>query len=233
MRVDLTMADPSIPRTERRDHYVYVLFRDTGVPFYVGKGCGRMRVINTVNIKQCGDTWKGRIIRDMADRGIKVPLVKIAEHLTEDAAFAVERAFIEAIGKDPAGPLVNHHAGGSGPREGRQPTSATRAKLSAANKGRKHTTEARANMSHAHMGKPGTPHTAERRAKLSAAKTGKKGHSPSEETREKLRIAHTGKKMTPEQIAKGVAKRTGMKRSAESRARMSASAKRRWAKTDH
>src|ERR1700733_14023593 len=98
------MADANLPRA---DFYVYVLFRhDTGEPFYVGKGAGR-RWERHENSAPRGNPYLNAIIGLARKAGTKVPKIKVALGLTEAAAFAVERAFIAAIGRKPAGPLAN------------------------------------------------------------------------------------------------------------------------------
>lgn len=110
-------------------------------------------------------------------------------------------------------------------RAGRIISSETRAKQSASMKGKQNalgkntgprTAETKAKISAKHKGKI---LTAEHREKLSAAHTGKilpPGHKG------KLSAALKGKKKSPESIANGIKARTGLKRTAEQRARMSA-----------
>jgi hypothetical protein len=119
----------------RSDFYVYVLFRhDTGAPFYVGKGRNR-RVLQH---KYRHDApHKIAIIKRAAKCGAEIPAVKIAEGLTENEAFAAERLFITAIGRETdGGPLINLTSGGEG-HAGYSPSAQTRAKIAAHLIGRK------------------------------------------------------------------------------------------------
>lgn len=214
--MEATLADGIIARSERTDYYVYVLFRETGEPFYVGKGAGP-RIKLTTRLRNGRNPWKNHIIARMLLLGMAVPAIKIAEGLSEPDAYRIEMAFIAAIGRHPLGPLVNQTAGGDG---GRSPDADVRAKISASKKGGKHTDQARANMSAAHLGLPGRPQTAESRAKLSAAHTGKKGRHPTAETLLKMRMAQLGKKQPPDAIAKTATANRGRKRSPEAIANM-------------
>lgn len=86
--------------TEHNDYYCYVLFRENGKPFYVGKGrLGRCRVHITKAKK--GHSHKDNIICAMLDAGLDVPTVRVATGLTNDQAVAAERAFISALGREP------------------------------------------------------------------------------------------------------------------------------------
>jgi len=102
------MAEDSVAQ-ERRDFYVYVLFRPNGIPCYVGKGSGqrwRRRDRHKRN------PHLGHIIR-LA--GADLPAVIVRDGLAEHEAFDTEQAFIAAIGREPSGPLVNLSDGGEGP----------------------------------------------------------------------------------------------------------------------
>lgn len=95
-------------------------------------------------------------------------------------------------------------------QKGKPKSAETRAKISAANKNRVHSYQARAKMSVVSKGKP---KSAETRAKISAANKGRVLSSRSAEHIEKLSAANKGKV-----------------RSIESCEKMSAAAKRRWAR---
>jgi|ERR1017187_5618873 group I intron endonuclease len=90
----------------------------------------------------------------------------------------------------------------------------TRAKISASSLGKKMSAEACANMSLANFRRP--PPTVETRAKQSASAIGNKNS--------------LGHKVTPEACAKMMAVHIGRKHSIETRAKMSISGKRRWAR---
>ena len=94
---------------ERRDSYVYVIFRPNGVPCYVGKGTGKRW---TRDDRRSRNPHFGNIVRNSA---ASLPRIKVQEDLTNDAALKVEIALILAIGReDNGGPLVNLTDGGEG-----------------------------------------------------------------------------------------------------------------------
>lgn len=185
----------------RSDFYVYALFRETGLPFYVGKGKGHRWTQHERDARNGARGYKATIIRSMQTRGVKVIKVKLHDGLTEAVAYAYEIALIRAIGWGDKGVLLNRTDGGDG---------------SPGVRGRKHSLETRAKMSAAAIGRPMAPET---QAKLRAANLGSK-HSASHV--EKQAAALRGQKKSPEAIAKSAAARRGAKRTAESRARMAA-----------
>lgn len=110
----------------RCDFYVYVLFRPTGEPCYVGKGC-RQRWTSHERRQTYANPHLARII---AAAGGAIPRVKVREGLSDPEAIEIEIALIAAIGRETAGPLVNLTDGGQGKR-GRVLSSETKAKISA------------------------------------------------------------------------------------------------------
>jgi len=147
---------------ERR-FYVYVIFRPTGIPCYVGKGSGNRwmrhaKHSNNSRLKQIYSKACGEL-----------PIVKIRENLTDAEAIETEIAFIAAIGRGKNGPLVNFTNGGDG-TSGYSLSTEARAKIGAAQHARKGTWSP----------------SPEWRAAVSAAKKGKH-HSLA--TREKMRAA--------------------------------------------
>ena len=92
------------------DFYVYALFDAFGVVRYIGKGKNSRWTQHTTNKK----SRKSFIEQAVALLG-DVPRVKIREGLSEFAAYKLENDLIRAIGREPAGPLVNRTDNGSGP----------------------------------------------------------------------------------------------------------------------
>ncbi len=211
----------------RTDCYVYVLFRENGEPFYVGKGRG-CRFTQHEQLSRRGKTRRDAIVRKMIAEGHEVPRVKIAEGLTDEQAFTIERAFIAALGRMPGGPLANHLEGG----EGSPHDEATKAKLRKAAKER-NTPEYRQRMSLVHKGRK---HTDESRAKMSAARKGvpasdaqraalvaRFARQSDEQKRAALRARQEGYARDRDRIIEVVrAVHIGSKRSDEARKKMSA-----------
>jgi hypothetical protein len=199
------------------EFYIYVLFRETGVPFYVGKGMGdRWRESGYQGNR---NRHKERIIRKMQATGCGIPSIILHENLTEDVAFAYEKALIAAIGRwdKGLGPLANQTDGGDGAS------------------GWIATAEHRAAMSASRIGRKMPPMSAQQRAQIAAfqsnrspehvAKLVAAQQNRSPEWRAKLSASKKGKPLPPEVIAKSAAARRGVKRSAETRAKQSAALK--------
>src|ERR1700722_10246381 len=103
------MADHPLVRS---DFYVYVLFRENGSPFYIGKGCGRRWFSHEAEAKKLAITPKLAIIRKMLSNNLDIPKIKVHENLDAETALAYEVALIAAVGRFPYGPLVNQTQGG-------------------------------------------------------------------------------------------------------------------------
>lgn len=152
-------------------HYVYIWFRPSGVPCYVGKGKGARWCV----FKRAHNPHLAAIIRQA---GGGLPAVIVRDGLTNEEAIETEIALIAAIGREAhGGPLVNLTDGGEG-NVGWSPSPETRAKNSAAKRGR-------------HL-------SAEHRQKISSTRTGQK-HSGS--TIATMKISMKGLKRTPEGCA--------------------------------
>ncbi len=93
--------------------YVYLLLREDGTPFYVGKGKGRRWMIHQWDALKGEDSHKARIIRKTIKTVGHLPKKKVATGLTEAEAFALETSLIaefRAVGHK----LVNLTNGGDG-----------------------------------------------------------------------------------------------------------------------
>lgn len=197
--------------------YVYVLFRETGVPFYVGKGRNNRWEWHERSARAGGDTHKDRLIRTILAAGKIIPKVKTHEGLTNEAAAEIEKIMIAAIGREKdGGPLINQTRGGDGCVD---PDDELRHRMGNGARGRKLSDEARRKMSESRKGFQISP---EARAIGAAKRTGQRR---SQESKEKMRAAKLGKKLSPEHVAKIAAKNRGQKRgpiSEETRAKMRA-----------
>ncbi len=195
----------------RADFYIYLnVHHDTGerVPFYVGKGSnGRSDSVHGRN-----PFWH----RVATKHGYTTEIMESG--MTEEAAFALEKHLIKTIGRRDLGlgPLVNLTDGGEG-MSGHVLSDETKAKMSATTTGRKLSDHHRQRIS---QGKKGMKFTDAHRKKLSDAKMGK----PS-----KLK-GKPGTPRTEEEKANLSAKLTGITRSAETRAKMSAAKKAHFAR---
>ena len=195
-------------------YYVYLLFRETGQPFYVGKGRDRRWLIHEYKARLGTEPnrHKASIILNMLEAGwTDIPKVKIAEHLTHDQACAYEAAWIMALGRHPNGPLVNLTDGGEGTL-GRLYSDKTRAKLSASKRGKTPSEEVLARLRTAWLGRT---HSAETRAKM-AASARKRIRKPfSAEARARMGDSHRGRPRpaeTREKIRASVRKTKSLKR---------------------
>jgi hypothetical protein len=224
----MATRDPST----RSDFYVYALFRETGVPFYIGKGKGQRWTQHERDARNGARGYKATLIRSMQKRGIKIIKVKIHEGLTEVAAYGYEIALIKAIGWGGNGILLNRTDGGDGSPglRGHKRSPETRAKMTASATGRKMSPESIAKSAAANRGRK---HSADHRAKSAAGLRGRakspeaiaksaaarRGGKRTAETRAKMAAAKLGKKQTAEHIAKRLAtQRAARERRAEAQA---------------
>lgn len=93
--------------------YVYILFRHTGVPLYVGMGSGK-RWASHEKMNDPKNSHKNIVIRETINMLGDLPKIKIAENLNKEDAFYIEKLMISIIGRRPIGPLVNLTDGGEG-----------------------------------------------------------------------------------------------------------------------
>lgn len=216
-----------------RKYYVYILFRETNMPFYVGKGSGR-RWINHEKDAKYGNTYKDRIIRKMVSEGHKIRRIKFTDGLTEEAAFFLEKVLIKKIGRYPNGPLANATDGGDGVLN-LSPESRSKISISHLGnqygKGRKNTQEQIDAMTEGRRKSGykketydkiadklrGRKHTEEHNLKISA---GGKGRKSSDETRLKLSLCKRRENLSEETLRKRSESQKGHPVSTESRLKM-------------
>lgn len=105
------MAEATV---SRRDYYVYALFDYTGKPFYIGKGSGRRWRDHTTPGSLTETSQKNRVIKKTIQAIGSLPVVKVADGLSEDDAFFLERLLISVLQRRPHGPLTNGTDGGDG-----------------------------------------------------------------------------------------------------------------------
>lgn len=198
--------------------YVYEHWRpDLNQPFWVGKGSGlRSHLIARRNKHHTG------IVKKLREAGLSVEVKIIADGLSDEEAFTLEKERIE-LWKSGDVRLANQSVGGRGGMSGCQRSAESRAKQSATNTGRK-LSESHRERIVARLTSP------EYRAAVSAFHTGRKRPK---ETGERIRAAHLasghkppgtkGKKTSEETKNKQRAAKTP-----EIRARLSLAAKRQW-----
>lgn len=174
--------------------YVY-LYEDprTGMPRYVGKGCGNRAKQHKYDIVT--NKWLNTMIRQCKDEGIEVH-PSIIECHSEDAAFDLEIELIAKYGRRDKnkGPLFNHTDGGEG-RSGFVTPDAVRKKISEALTGEKHPAFGKKGVLCPNFGRKQSD---EQRQNTSKTLTGRK-QSP--EAVAKRAVSNTGKKRTEEQLA--------------------------------
>lgn len=212
--------------TIRTNFYVYEHRRkDTGVVFYVGKGCGK----RAKNFSNRGRYWDN-VSKAAGGVIVTYPVLDIDEEL----AYLAEMELIDAYRKQGVR-LVNISDGGEG-SSGWKPTEEVKRKIGEANK---HTPKARGE----NHGMYGKTHSEESLAKMSAARKGiyvgelhpMFGKKHTEESKAKMSESLKGKMSgennpcfgkthTAESKAKMSAARLGTKASEETRAKQKASA---------
>jgi hypothetical protein len=114
------MVDGNIAQ-ERRDFYVYVIFRRSGGPCYVGKGRGGRWQ------QHARGYHNQHLERIYIKEGGGLPVVKVREGLTNAEACETEIVLIRTICRGKSGPLVNMTDGGEG-QLGNSPSEETRSK---------------------------------------------------------------------------------------------------------
>lgn len=168
--------------------YVYEHWRpDTNTCFYVGKGKDK----RAWDMKKRNSYHKS-IQSKLISLGLTVDVKIIVSNITEEASFLVERDLIMFHGREN---LANMTDGGEGISN---PSSETRKKLSLATRGNKnmlgknHSTETKIKISAAKMGHSVSMET---RAKISAHSAGRKRNPMSPETKMKISLTKRAKRL--------------------------------------
>jgi hypothetical protein len=190
--------------------YVYVFFRMDGSPCYVGKGHGD-RWFGHESCPVHANTAFNALLRDAKSKGLKLPKIKIAQGLSQADAFAVEIAFISALGRKSLGTgcLTNLTDGGEG-ESGKVFSPASREKMRQAKLGRTLTPEHKAAISRSSGGRVWSLESREKNAasqrlrekwtlteeqllaRKSGANPGHTGHRHTEAVKQKLSAERKG-----------------------------------------
>lgn len=193
--------------------HVYTITHIDSCRTYVGKAHDPARRL--IEHKCPGNVRKystSRIYKATAKYGWKAFDFAVVQSCESDeAAYAAEQQWIEALRSDDKLFGFNMNGGGEG---GNRPTDEVRARISKAGRGIKRSEETRARMSAAVKRRP--PASAETRAKIGAATRTRLTPEAQARMTEAARLANTGKPL-PEATK---AKLRGRKRSEETRARM-------------
>lgn len=149
-------------------YYVYVLYRETGVPFYVGmaRNPSRWHSFPSSSRKR-----RDVIANDMRRRGLDVWAEKVGVGLTKKQALRLEATTTRRLRRD--APLVNVLDGGHAGMTGRKHSAETIEKMRASAQARVDDA-LRDHMRNVRTtdGFKGRRHTAETKAKISATKRG-------------------------------------------------------------
>lgn len=94
--------------------YVYLKFDFNGIPRWVGKGKGKRAYEHEGFREKHWNHWMRKLVVEAYERGQLLPTVFLAENITEDNAFELERLWIKVIGRGKHGPLYNWTDGGEG-----------------------------------------------------------------------------------------------------------------------
>lgn len=175
-----------MPNQEKRYYVYHIINPITNRLFYVGKGTGnRCKQHLTDKREYSFNKRLNGYIRNLIEEGHKPITIKIAEDLTEEAAYELEEQEIKShgrVGFEEGGVLLNILESGRPP------------KLEGENHpwfGRKHTQETKDKISKT------------KKERFASGQTKKRtGFKHSDETKEKNRQSHLGKKRTPEAIEK-------------------------------
>lgn len=147
------------------------------LPFYIGKGKGYRMYHHEWEAKHINhsDSFKNRKILKILKDGYHIVYRKIAENVSEQDAFTIEKDMI-AFNRSLEFKLCNHTNGG----DGSVPDEETRKKLSIAQTGkispfknRHHTDEARRKNSESHKGIPKGPLSEKTKEKIGISLKGK------------------------------------------------------------
>lgn len=114
----------------RSDYYVYVYSYPNGVPFYVGKGCGRRDRVHLCDAKagRNQDKWAVRVIGKLLTSGERPTITRLIENIDNELACFIEEEYIDKYGRKDLGTgiLVNCTSGGDVGAPALSPESAAR-----------------------------------------------------------------------------------------------------------
>lgn len=219
---------------ERREHYVYIIYRPNGVPCYVGKGKGERWRMHALCARRgvSRNKWLERIF---VKANYKLDVVKIQEGLTDEEAISLEIALIAEIGRanKKRGPLVNFTDGGDG-ISGSVRSRQTIEKIAASNRGKKRSPETCARLREIKLGTKQSAETIEKKAAAIRGRAKSPEHAQrlrdalirtSEIRRIAISKAHKGRPKNALEIASKPLMQKGHKKSEEQKAKMSASHK--------
>jgi hypothetical protein len=103
---------------KQENFYVYTYSYPNGLPFYVGKGCGRRLNTHLWDARKGRNKnkWAVRVVAKLLRNGEEPIIKKIATGLDNELAFFVEEEFIDKYGRRDlkTGILVNCTKGGDG-----------------------------------------------------------------------------------------------------------------------
>jgi len=180
-----------------RIYYVYILYDENGVPFYVGKGKGDRWLHHELDAKNCKEARNARLlhkIRQIWSLGYDIQKAKVLMNVSQSVAFNYEKVLIKIIGrKEDGGTLLNFSLGGKEGKD-RPKSEYERKRVSEVHTGKKLTEWHKQRLREYSTGRI---FSEEHKLNLSESRRGK---PRSEETKKKIVEFHTGRKRSEETI---------------------------------